>query len=180
MKEHTAGILIRRVAWSETSWIVTWVTDRFGTLKTSARGARRPGSAFAGRLDLFYHAEVVFTPSRQGDLHALGEVSVLAPFEASRAGTAGLYLAAYFAELASIAAQPMLPSEEIFDLLRRALDYLQREAATPKALSHFEREMCRVLGIHDASGTVGSAMALDSLYGRAPESRAAALRMMTG
>ena len=36
------AILLRKMPWSETSLIVTWLTERFGTARTVARGARRP------------------------------------------------------------------------------------------------------------------------------------------
>ena len=75
--------------WSETSLIVTWLTERFGTVRTVARGARRPKSEFAGMLDLFYGADIAFSFSRKGDLHTLREVSVRSVFNVSDAGNAG-------------------------------------------------------------------------------------------
>ena len=71
-------------------------------------------------LDLFYGADIAFSFSRQGDLHTLREVNVQSVFNVSDAGNAGYYLAAYFAELAGMAAPSMQPAREIFDLLRAA------------------------------------------------------------
>ena len=177
--EATPAILLRKMPWSETSLIVTWLTERFGTARTVARGARRPKSEFAGMLDLFYVADIVFSFSRKGDLHTLREVSVQSVFNVSDAGNAGYYLAAYFGELAGMAAPSMQPAREIFDLLRRGLNFVQQSPASLRALNHFEVELCRILGVHDARGNVAAIDALASLCGIIPASRAAALRFLT-
>ena len=178
MEHATPAILLKKTPWSETSLIVTWLTSEHGTIRTVARGARGPRSAFAGKLDLFYQGEIAFALSRKGDLHTLREVTVVQAFDAAKAGHAGFYLAAYFAELAGQVAPTMHPAAEITDLLRRALDFLQRSAASEKVLTHFERELCRILGIHDESGRVSTAAALHSLQGGALRSRAAAVKFL--
>jgi DNA repair protein RecO (recombination protein O) len=177
--EVTAAILLRKMPWSETSLIVTWLTERFGTLRTLARGARRPKSEFAGALDLFYGADIAFSPSRKGDLHTLREVSVTSVFNVSNAGNSGFYLASYFGELAGIAAPSMQPAPEIFELLRRGINFLQQSPASVKSLNHFERELCRILGVHDPTGKVSAIDALASLCGIIPASRASALQLLT-
>jgi len=177
--EHTPAILLRKIAWSETSLIVTWLTEQFGSVRTSVRGARRPGNAFAGKLDLFFQEEIAFTLSRQGDLHILREATVITAFDASKAGTGGFYLAAYFAELAGLTAPAMQPSPEIYDLLNRALAYLQRSPANEVALHYFERQLCRILGIYDEKGATTPLNALGTLCGHLPRSRAAAMQFFS-
>ncbi len=175
---ETPAILLRKTPWSETSFILTWLTASFGTIRTGARGAARPGSAFAGKLDFLFHTEIAFTLSRRGDLHSLREVTVLAPFNATHAGSAGFYLAAYFAEISGAVSPAMQPAPEIFDLLARGLAYLQKTPANEKALHHFERELCRILGVHDHLGDVDAVQALSSLCGGIPASRLAALKFL--
>lgn len=176
---ETPAILLRKSPWSETSFILTWLTASFGTIRTGARGAARPGSPFAGKLDFLFQTEIAFTLSRRGDLHSLREVTVLAPFDATRAGSAGFYLAAYFAELAGSVAPAMQPAAEIHDLLARALAYLQQAPANEKALHHFEKELCRILGVHDHLGEVDALQALSSLGGGLPASRCAAMKFLS-
>lgn len=179
MEHSTPAILLRKTPWSETSLIVTWLTSEHGTVRTVARGARGPRSVFAGKLDLFYREDISFALSRKGgDLHALREVTVVRAFDAAKAGHAGLYLAAYFADLAGNVTPAMHPAAEVFDLLTRALDFLQQSPASEKALTHFERELCRILGIHDDSGKVSVAAALHSLQAGALRSRAAAVKFL--
>lgn len=179
MEHSTPAILLRKTPWSETSLIVTWLTSAHGTIRTVARGARGPRSMFAGKLDLFYRAEISFAHSRKGDLHTLREVSILSAFDAAKSGHAGFHLAAYFSELAGQAAPTMHPAVELYDLLARALGFLQKSPPTEKALNHFEKELCRILGVHDAAGKVSAADALYSLQGGVPRSRAAALKFIS-
>ncbi len=174
--EQTPAILLRKIAWSETSLIAVWLTERFGAVRTVARGARKPKSAFAGKLDLFYTADISFTISRQGDLHTLREVSLRRIFDVASAGSAGFYLASYFGELAGIAAPSMHPAGEIFNLLQRGIEFVQRGPVTLKALNHFETELCRILGVYDPAGKVRAIDALASLYGTIPASRQALLK----
>jgi DNA repair protein RecO (recombination protein O) len=176
--EHSSAILLRKVPWSETSLIVTWLTADFGAIKTLAKGARKPGNSFAGKLDVFFHAEISFSLSKKGDLHGLREISLTRAFDATKAGSAGFYLSSYFAELSGATAPTMHPAPEIYDLLSRALDYLQREPASVRALAHFERELSRILGVFDVSGRVSPAEAIASLHGSVLASRAAALRFI--
>ena len=178
LMEQTAAILLRKISWSETSLIVTWLTECFGTVRTVARGARRPKSVFAGALDLFYIADICFSISRKGDLHTLREVSVSSVFNVSDAGQAGFYLASYFGELAGLAAPSMQPAREIFDLLKRGIKFTQHSPASSRALSHFETELCRLLGVHDPSGKVAAIDALVSLCGAIPATRALALKFL--
>ena len=51
--DTSIAILMRKIRFSDTTLIVEWLTEDFGRLKTIAKGALRPKSTFAGKLDLF-------------------------------------------------------------------------------------------------------------------------------
>ena len=74
--DHSSGIIIRLTKLTETSLIVHWCTKQDGLVKTVAKGARRPKSLFAGKLDLFFHGELSWVRSRKGELHTLREVAI--------------------------------------------------------------------------------------------------------
>ena len=63
--ETTRAILLRKRKLSDTSLIVSWYTESLGKLETVAKGARRPTSVFAGKLDLFFQAEIQLRRSRR-------------------------------------------------------------------------------------------------------------------
>ncbi|MGH8045952.1 MAG: DNA repair protein RecO [Chthoniobacterales bacterium] len=170
--EKAHAILIRRIRFSETSLICAWLTREHGKLKTSARGALRPGGIFAGKLDLFYEAEIGFAKSRSGDVHTLREVALLHPFDGEGPHYANLAVASYFADLVDRVTEPAGHATEIFDLLRRAIEYLRDERPVPKAIPRFEAGLCRALGIHDDDPL----HALASQCGRLPGGRERALK----
>lgn len=176
--KQSSAILLRKIPWSETSLIVSWLTEEYGFLRTLAKGARQPRSQFAGKLDLLFRADIAFTESPKSDLHTLREVQVTKPFSPQAGGGGALFLGAYFGELAGLAAPSLQPAPEIYDLLLRGIDHLNDTAPSLRALEHFERELARILGVHDPSGKVSSMQAIASLYGRALPSREAALRFL--
>ena len=90
------------------------------------------------------------------------------PFEGLRKDYVRVELAAYFVELLDLLTEPEHPVPELFDLLLRALGYL--ESATPerRALLHFEKELARLLGIGD-EGNASTALARTCHH--LPESR---------
>lgn len=176
--ESCRAILIQHSRWSETSLLVTWLTDRFGTLRTAARGALRPGSAFHGKLDLFHQCEISLTLSRTTTLHSLREVALIRPFSPVCASYAAMALASYFAELGAALAPPMQAAPEFHDLLTRALDHLTQAPPTRKALLHFESEAARLSGVLDSRGQTPPASALARLCGGLPASRQTALKAL--
>lgn len=167
--DEARAILLRRYRFSENSLVVIWLTDRLGKVKTTARSVTKPGSPFAGRLELFTVAEIYFKPSTSGELHTLGEVVVKT--EASIPSTYSTMLAAsYFAELCDLFTEAMHPVPELYSLLERAWGFLREQAPSDRAVLHFEMEMAKVLGIHDPA--VPAHHSLASVAHRLPESRA--------
>ncbi|NNM28397.1 MAG: DNA repair protein RecO, partial [Akkermansiaceae bacterium] len=163
------GIAIRLTKLTDTSLIVHWFTEEIGLLKTVAKGARRPKSPFAGKIDLFVEAEVVWIPSRRSELHTLKEVEVLDFREGLRRRYAATVLAAYFCQLLEEVVEREHAEPELFDLLRRGLDYTLKSEANREGLLHFEREVARLMGIgHEGKN---AAAALERAFGRLPKGR---------
>src|SRR5262249_47315346 len=118
--ETTAAILLRKRKFSDTSLIVSWCTDSLGCIQTVAKGARRPKSPFAGKLDLFFEVEISIVRSRKSDLHTLTEVVLKNPFAGIRRNYLRTQTAAYFVELIEICTERDHHEPELFSLLHRA------------------------------------------------------------
>lgn len=167
--ESTSGTITRLTRFSDTSVIVHWFTGTHGLVKTVAKGALRPKSPFAGKLDLFFESDIVFQPSRGGDLHHLRE-AFPRDFRANLRKThATLSLAAYFCQLLERAVEPEHPDEPLHDLLRRGLAHLNESPPGMKALLHFENELARLLGT--ARPGAPGYLVLEETLGRLPASR---------
>ncbi len=145
--EQTRAILVRKILFSESTLICTWISERYGKLKTSARGARKLKSHFRG-LDLFHEVEIGFAHNQKSDLHFLKEVHVTLPFISTGLSYPNLVLAAYFGELSeSILPASDVPAPEVFDLLMRGLRHLRKTCASLRALTHFENSLCKAIGV---------------------------------
>ncbi len=143
------AIALRLFKLSDTSLIVTWLTDREGKLRTAARGAQRLKNPVGGRIDLFTLSEITVVRSRSSDLHTLREATPIETFEALRTNYLTLRLASYFVRLLDETMEPEFPAPELFDLLCRALEHLCVSAPTLRILQRFELRLAVALGIHD-------------------------------
>ena len=179
MSETTNAILLRRRKLSETSLIISWCTESLGCIETVARGARRPRSPFAGKLDLFFEAEVQISRSRRSSLHTLTEVVLRDPYPGIRQSYLKTQTASYFVELIEICTEPEHPAPELFQLLQRAFRFLDRSDPDLRAVGHFEAELARLAGVHDpALLKKNAAVALGALFGRLPRGRAGLLKAL--
>ena len=176
--EKARGIVTRVTKLGDTSLIVHWCSREAGLIKTVAKAARRATSPFAGKLDLFVEAELVWSQSRKSDLHILKEVEVSGFYAELRRGYAETMVAAYFCQLLEAVVEREHPVPELFDLLRGAFRYLSKSAADRSALLHYERRLAELLGVgHDG---VNAGAALERAFGRLPRSRKDCLALMGG
>jgi DNA repair protein RecO (recombination protein O) len=172
----TEAILIRTTRLTDTSLIVHWFTADEGLLKTVAKGALRPKSAFAGKLDLFFSGEIGVARARKGELHHLREVSINRWRQGLRRDYATTLMAGYFCQLAEAAVEREQADEALHDLLSRALDHLDEGVADLKVMHHFERRLAEVLGISGQRG--GNEAALLDHLGKFPDTRRALLERL--
>jgi len=143
----TRGTLIRRSQLTETSLIVHWCTHENGIVKAVAKGARRPKSPFAGKLDLFYLCELEIHPARSGDLHILKDLTIERPRLGLRRNYLQTLAASYFVKLIDLVAEDGTPLPELANLLDRGLNYLEDHDADQRAIVHFERQLSESLGV---------------------------------
>ena len=170
--ENTAAILLRKRKLSDTSLIISWCTESLGCIRTVAKGARRQKSVFAGKLDLFFEAEIQIARSRKSNLHTLTEVVLRNPFGGIRQSHLRAQAAAYFVELIENCTESDHHEPELFALLRRAFGYLSENDPALRVVSHFETELARIAGVHDTKMPKSDpALALANLFGRLPNSR---------
>lgn len=164
----TEAILIRTTRLTDTSLIVHWFTESDGLLKAVAKGALRPKSAFAGKLDLFFSGEIGVLPARKGELHILREVAISNWRQGLRRQYATTLMAGYFCQLVEAAVEPGHPDVLLHDLLRRGLDHLDVKEPSLKALQHFEWQLAEILGV---SGAGSGEVALRDHIGKLPGAR---------
>jgi len=151
MIESATGIILRTRPLTETSLIVNWLTAEHGRISTVAKGARRPKSTFAGKLDLFYEAEFSFTRSKRSELHALREIGLRATHAPLRQEMGWLQQASYATALIEQTTERETPLPSIYTLLKGLLDYLPQQPPQPRTVYAFELKLLNELGLHPES-----------------------------
>jgi DNA repair protein RecO (recombination protein O) len=147
MIESIHGVILRTRPLTETSLIVHWLTPQAGRIATVAKGARRPKSPFAGKLDLFYTADFSFSRSRSSELHTLREVKLLETHGAIREDILKLQQAGYAAAFIEQATETATPLPEIFELTRGFLEHLCGQKPQPQTVFALELKLLRELGL---------------------------------
>lgn len=147
MIESATGIILRTRPLTETSLIVNWLTPALGRVSTVAKGARRPKSPFAGKLDLFYEADFSFSRSRRSDLHTLREVSLLETHVALRQELGYLRQASYAAALIEQTTETGTPLAAVHELMRGLLAMLAQRPPQPRTIYAFELKLLNELGL---------------------------------
>ncbi|MDQ7843781.1 MAG: DNA repair protein RecO [Armatimonadota bacterium] len=109
------AIVLRRANLGEADRIVTLYTREHGKVAAVAKGARKPGSRFVGRLELFTHLRALLARGRTLDV--VSQVEVVEPFAAIRGDLGRMGAASFIVEVADRAT----PEREPFPVLYRAL-----------------------------------------------------------
>lgn len=156
---------------------MSWCTEEWGVIKTVAKGARKTKSNFAGNLDLFVEAELGWVRARSSELHSLREMRVTNLRPSLRGDYSRTVLGAYFGELVERGVEGECEIPEIFDLLKRGLDFLAEGGECARAMPFFEKELAGFLGVGRTSGY--SARLQEVLSGGFPRSRREATRLAT-
>jgi DNA repair protein RecO (recombination protein O) len=160
MEERATGIILRTHPVTETSLIVRWLTREAGRIDTIAKGARGRQSAFRGKLDLFYLAELSYRRSRRSELHVLREVALREPHAALRTDLVTLRQACYASALITQTTESGTPIPEVYELMAGLLGRLARAGPEPLLLLTFKVKLLHILGqqpaVCDTGMTQGS------------------------
>lgn len=147
MEERAKGIVLRVRPLTETSLIAHWLTATQGRLSTVAKGARRPKSAFRGKLDLFHTCELSFARSRRSDLHTLRELQLMEARPSLRQDMGRLRQAGYAARLVELATEADTPVPSVFALVEEFLGAVCADPPRALTVMAFELRLLAELGL---------------------------------
>ncbi len=173
--ENATGLILRVRPLTETSLIIHWLTPDSGRIATVAKGARRPKSPFAGKLDLFYAADFSYSRSRSSSLHQLREIKLRETHGAIRRDLMKLQQAGYAAAFIEQATETDTPLPEIFELVREFLKHLCEHQPQPQNIFALELKLLRELGLEPDLATSrltpGAKKIIPLLLANDPDSR---------
>jgi len=149
--EKTCAIVIRVIEFSETSLVVTLLTEDFGKISALAKGARRPKGPFDAALDLLAICRVVFLRKSSTSLDLLTEARLERRFRAATRNLAALNAGYYLAEMLRELTDEYDPHPELFHLAHDtliALDTLEKHQnqEVVRHVMRFELTALRLLG----------------------------------
>ena len=141
------GIVLRTHKLGETDRIVHLLTQGRGKVRAVARGIRRPGSRFGGRLEAFSHVDLQLYEGRNLDL--ITQAELIAPHAHIRAGYPTSAAASVMAELVDHVAQEGERDNAVFLLLRSGLQALDAEPEDPAVfVDAFLLRIASAVGFH--------------------------------
>lgn len=168
--EKDIGTILRLYPLGEHGLIVCWCTAQHGLIRTAARNARKAGSDFYGRIDLFHECELLFRPAgKQGELAVLSSAALISPRLPLRAKLNRLRLAAYMSALLSATVEEGDGDPRWHELISRALDYIAESAPRPAVLHHFEKRLAELHGLY--SPEIAPHLALEHHFRKLPGGR---------
>ncbi|MBX3473217.1 MAG: DNA repair protein RecO [Planctomycetes bacterium] len=143
----THALCLRKIDFSETSQILTLLTDKLGTTGAIAKGAKREKSSIGGPLDLLCLYQVVlYDRSRRGTLSILAQAELIDFFAAARRDYESFRAAQSIRELLLSMEVPPQDGAATMLLAVKALRSLGA-GRDNEALAHFAWGMLRALGV---------------------------------
>ncbi|MBI2871150.1 MAG: DNA repair protein RecO [Candidatus Omnitrophica bacterium] len=150
MRAHlrkSAGLVLRRYDFRETSLIVILFTEKYGKIRALVKGIKRDPRRFGSRLDLFTLNELVFYARPHRDFDLVGQAALLDHFgglseDVGRFGAAG-----YVTELTHAATVEHDPDPALFQLLVSTLQGLEGAQEQFWLMRFFELRLLKQGGV---------------------------------
>ncbi len=141
------GLVLRSYKLGETDRIVHLLTQGRGKVRAVAKGVRRPGSRFGGRLEVFSHVDLQLYEGR--NLDVVNQAELIAPHASVREDHARSAAGSVMVELADIVAQEGERDNPLFLLLRAGLQVLDAEPEEPAVfVDAFLLRLASIVGFH--------------------------------
>ncbi len=141
------GIVLRTYKLGETDRIVHLLTQGRGKVRAVAKGVRRPGSRFGGRLEPFSHVDLQLYEGR--NLDVVNQAELLASHARIREEHTRSAAGSVMVELADAVAQEGERDNALFLLLRAGLQALDARPVDPSVfVDAFLLRLASVVGFH--------------------------------
>ena len=147
--EKTEAIVLRVVEFSETSAIVTLMTETHGKIGALAKGARRKKSPFENALDLLAVCQVVFLERPNASLELLTEAKLERRFRGPQNGLPAVYGGYYVSELLQHLTQEHDSHPAAYRAAKSTLRLLESQTSAPEIpqiVLNFELAILRSVG----------------------------------
>lgn len=142
------GIVLGSIPFEESGKLVYFFSREYGKIKLIAKGSRKPGSRFGGRLEPFTYSEVLAAKGR--DLDILSQIELIEPFQKVREHPDLMHLGIYFIRVVSAATEFGQKNPELLKLLLLSLNKLKEQEDGAKVERFFDLNFLKIEGIYRA------------------------------
>ena len=129
------AVCIRKVDYSETSQVLTFLTRLHGKIAVMAKGSKRQKSSTGGPVEIFSCGEMIFYPSETAKLATLKEFEQKPMFMPLRRNLFAMNCALFGAELVDHFTHEHDPHAELFDSFLQYLSEVQLTQNNSEALA---------------------------------------------
>lgn len=144
------GFILRKIPYSESSFILKAYTREHGLLSFMAKGAKRQNSRLHGLLEPGIHLQFLFPATSRGELRILSDVALLRDHPGVRGDLVKHALAQAIGEVLLKYVPDEARAPDFHDAMARALDRLEACAPERRAVeacfAAWLLEFCRVSG----------------------------------
>lgn len=141
------GIVLRTYKLGETDRIINFLCQGRGKVRAVAKGVRRPGSRFGGRLEPFSHVDLQLYEGR--NLDVVNQAELIAPHAHVRSDYDLSACASVMAELADVVAQEGDRDNALFLQLRSGLQALEAGPDNPAVfVDAYLFRVASIVGFH--------------------------------
>lgn len=138
----TQILVLHRIPYSDSSWIVKAFSSDAGVISFLIKGGKRKESPFKSALDPLAHSSVVFNATGKSELHFVREANLLHWFPNMRGDLERLAMAQVMAELLLRYAPQGLALQKEFGLTLSAFLRLDKPAYPPELLASWLCAIC--------------------------------------
>jgi len=152
------GFVMKRHNFRETSIIASFYTKKFGKITGILKGFYTFKKEFSSNLDLFTLNELIFYP-KKSDIWLVSFADLVRDYDFLRKNITAATAASVFINLTDRALGPWDKNAEVFNLIKEALSFLQKEDTRKVlcvflvkflTLSGFKPEFGKCLSCHNA------------------------------
>jgi len=140
----TPAVVSRTMRMTNSSKLVTLLTERFGLVKVMAKGARRPRSKYGAALEPLTLIECMYYDKDTREIQSLSDAEIVESYSELKADITLLSIASSMVEIAESQTAQNDPSAGSFPLLVESLDGL-KGSAVGDADKHLWRFVLRFL-----------------------------------
>jgi DNA repair protein RecO (recombination protein O) len=146
MIAKTEAVPIRISPFGGTSQIVTWLTQDFGKISTTIKGAQRPKRIGGGQYDLGYRCELLFYEREINGLHVFKDCMALEHRSSIRGKWRETAILSYLCLVAGSATVPFQQIPVLYQTFLTALDAIEANAPLLLLTLWFELQVLKLHG----------------------------------